>query len=369
MANYTQLYTYTTNPAKIRPNDEADLIAKIGKDLTNLITAFNVSDTIATEIETAFETLKVPIPLERFREMTLNGVLGGTIGLQPTGILDMTTDVTLTGDDYDSFLNGITYQTEVLAAAANPTDTVLIAVTKADVGATSAKVTITITPNDGTNNGATPVGLTTAQLVLAINGAVTGAYGGINVTFSGAALAWLTYITASGGDATALANSGEGDSKPALMNGGRLPGNGILGQYTTPMLRSVTGDATDEDLALIWVASNSDTIGAKVSLPDSFSGLANVTLNVRAKSGGDTDTPTISVQSNWDEDDAPITDVTSAVNTDTADWAIETATIALADLTASADHATIWLTPGAHTTDTLIITEVYLTVDRVVTHA
>lgn len=374
MANYTRSHNVSTNPARLGMS-EKEAIARLSSDLAGLIAAFNTDDdaltaltTDVTEIETAYELFKVAIPLTSFREMDANGVLAGDLGAQPTGILDLTTDITLTGVAYDSYLNGTTFQTEVLAAAANPTDTVLIGVTKALVGANSGQITITITPNDGTNNGATPVNLTTEQLVLAINGGVTAAYDGINCTITDAG-GYLALITAAGGDATALANSGEGDSKPALMNGGRLPSRGIIGTHTTPSLGPVSGAGGDEMQALTWIAGNVDKVGAQVSLPIDFSGAANVTVGIRAKSGGDNDTPTIGVQTNWDNDDAPVADTSSAVNTDTADWAVETATIALADIPNAAGTVTIILTPGAHNTDTLQVAEVYLQVARAVTHA
>jgi len=354
---------------------EKEAIAKLSSDLAGLIAAFNTSDdaltalqTDVTEIETAYETVKIPIKLTDLREIDANGVLAGDLGAQPTGILDLTTDITLTVVAYDSYLNGTTIQTEVLAAAANPTDTVLIGVTKALVGSDSAQITITVTPNDGTNNSATPVNLTTAQLVLAINGKVTAAYDGINCTITDAS-SLLALFNAAGGDATALANSGEGDSKPALMNGGRLPSRGVLGTNTTPSLGPVSGGGTDEMMAVTWAAGNVDKVGAQVSLPGDFNGAVDVTVGIFAKSGGDTDTPTIGIQTNWGNDDAPIADTSSAVNTDTADWAVETATIANADIPNAARTVTIILTPGAHTADALQISDLYLQVARAVTHA
>ena len=376
MAQYTKTYVlpsdarYTTNSQRTRE------IAKTNADLKGLIDAYNALDLVVSaelidsgEIETAFETVKVPAHLDRFREMSLAGVLGGIAGAQPTGVIDTTTDLlTLTGVAYDSFLNGMTVRTEVVAAAANPGATILIAVTKAETGIDSGDIQIEVTLNDGTNNAATPVGLTTAQLALAITGGVSATYDSIECTITDAG-GWLAHMTAASSGTTALAQGGEGDSDACLMNGGRNDSNGILGTYTTPAFSAISGGGGDEDGALIWTSSNSDTVGIKVPMPDSFSGLADVTVNIRAKSSGDTDTPTISVQTNWDEGDAPITDVSSAVNTDSAGWGIETATIALTDITAGADHCMLFLTPGAHTTDDVYVSEVYLTVDRVVTHA
>lgn len=109
--------------------------------------------------------------------------------------------------------NDATITIEVEAAAANPTNTVLAVFT-----GTSAAVTITITPNDGTNNSATAVGLTTAELVELINeGSVTGK----SVTVTDAS-SLRELQTASGGDNTALADSGEGDGVEAAFAGGDL---------------------------------------------------------------------------------------------------------------------------------------------------
>lgn len=119
--------------------------------------------------------------------------------------------ITLTSVATGSARNGDTVTLEVEAAAANPTDTVL-----ADVTGTADAIVITITPNDGTNNGATPVDLTTAELVELIN---TGAVAGKNVTLTDAG-SLIDDQTATGGDATALADGGEGDGEVATFADG-----------------------------------------------------------------------------------------------------------------------------------------------------
>lgn len=128
-----------------------------------------------------------------------------------TGLLNLTNDITLTSVKKGAGRNTKTFTIQVLAAAPNPTDTILAAFT----GSESA-IVVTITPNDGTNNGATPVDLTTANLVELIN---TGAVTGKTVTVTDAS-SLRALQTASGGGAQNLADGGEGDGVAATFTGG-----------------------------------------------------------------------------------------------------------------------------------------------------
>jgi hypothetical protein len=128
-----------------------------------------------------------------------------------TATLDLTTDIVLTSVAAGAARNTNTVTLEVEAAAANPTDTVL-----ADVTGTAAAIIITITPNDGTNNGATPVDLTTAELAELIN---SGTVVGKAVTLTDAG-GLIDDQTATGGDATALVDAGEGDGEVATFASG-----------------------------------------------------------------------------------------------------------------------------------------------------
>lgn len=139
-----------------------------------------------------------------------------TYGVTPaavaaTAVLNLTNDITLTSVLKGSNRNTKTFTIEVLAAAANPTDTILVAFT----GSASA-IVCTVTPNDGTNNAATPVALTTAELRELIS---TGAVVGKTVTITDAS-SLRALQTATGGGATPLANGGEGDSVAATFTGG-----------------------------------------------------------------------------------------------------------------------------------------------------
>jgi hypothetical protein len=127
------------------------------------------------------------------------------------GTLNLTADITLTKSVVGSAQNTKTFTLQVVAAAANPTDTVLVAFT-----GTSAAIICTVTPNDGTNNTATPVDLTTAELAELIN---DGSVVGKTVTLTDAS-SFRTLQTATGGGATALADSGEGDGVVATYASG-----------------------------------------------------------------------------------------------------------------------------------------------------
>lgn len=139
-----------------------------------------------------------------------------TYGVTPaavaaTALLNLTADITLTSVMKGSTRNTQTLTLQVLAAAANPTNTVLVSIT-----GTAAAIVVTVTPNDGTNNGATPVALTTANLVELIN---TGAVTGKTITLTDAS-SFRTLQTATGGGATALADGGEGDGVVGTFSGG-----------------------------------------------------------------------------------------------------------------------------------------------------
>ncbi len=99
--------------------------------------------------------------------------------------------------------NARTFTLRILAAAANPTNTVLAAFT-----GTAAAIVCTITPNDGTNNTVTPVDITEGQLVELIN---TGLISGKSIT--------LTDASALRNDQTAVI---DGSGLTVLSNGGAI---------------------------------------------------------------------------------------------------------------------------------------------------
>lgn len=131
-----------------------------------------------------------------------------------SGALSLTSAaVTITASETGTARNTNTVTLQVLAAAANPTNKVLVT-----FSGTKAATVITVTPNDGTNNSATPVNLTSANLVELINtGLVTGK--SITLTDAGSLRA---NMTAAGGDTTALADGGNGDGGVATLANGTL---------------------------------------------------------------------------------------------------------------------------------------------------
>lgn len=166
-----------------------------------------------------------------------------------TATLNLNTDVVLTSVATGPSRNNTTFDLIVDAAAANPTNTVLATLT----GNANA-IICTITPNDGTNNGAVPVDMTTAELVELIN---TNAVSGKVVTVTDAS-SLRALQTATGGDATALANSGEGDGVTATFSGGDYS----LVTTAQDVVDLINGSTAAKDLVDVYVsgtAANAQT--------------------------------------------------------------------------------------------------------------
>ncbi len=121
---------------------------------------------------------------------------------------------------------------------------------------------------------------------------------------------------------------------------------GLLASDTTPILR---GDAA-ESQEVVWAASNSDKVAYTWSLPRDFSGEQDVTVRVRAASGGTTDACSFTCETGWDGGALVSDTITGAASTTEAAY---TATIAAADVPDSPSRLTLILTPAAHTTDTM----------------
>lgn len=150
----------------------------------------------------------------------------------PTATFATTTPIVMTKLSVGTSANTGTVTLQVLAPAANPTNKVLVAVT-----GTAAAMIITVTPNDGTNNTATPVDLTTAHLVTLLD---TGSYTSVTLTDAGSLLANID--SATGGDTTPLADAGEGDGLVATWAGGldNLTNSSVLG--VSSVVRNGVGD-------------------------------------------------------------------------------------------------------------------------------
>ncbi len=154
-------------------------------------------------------------------------------GVAAEATLATTTPIVLTSATLGAARNTNTFTLQVLAPAANPTSTVLVAFT-----GTAAAIICTVTPNDGTHNSATPVDVTTAELVELIN---TGLIAGKTPTITDVSSRRVLQ-TATGGDTTPLADAGEGDGEVATFADGVTAGlsnDSVLG--VSSMARSSDG--------------------------------------------------------------------------------------------------------------------------------
>lgn len=130
----------------------------------------------------------------------------------------------------------------------------------------------------------------------------------------------------------------------------------ILSGATTPTVDMANGD-TDSGIVMTWVASNSDAIIFQTPLPPNLDVSADIVVHFRAKSGGATDTPTIASDAYFNEGDTKVEDVSAALG---AAYAEKTITIGNADITAGDQTLTVELTPGAHTTDTIVLSAIWI---------
>lgn len=131
----------------------------------------------------------------------------------------------------------------------------------------------------------------------------------------------------------------------------------FLGPATTPVLDLANGD-TDSSLAVTWAASNSDPIVFQTPLPPNLDVSADVVVHLLASMGGATDTPTIASDAYFNVGDTKVEDASAAITgTTVTEYTI---TIAAADVPAGAQTLSVELTPGAHTTDTVIIHAIWI---------
>lgn len=142
------------------------------------------------------------------------------------------------------------------------------------------------------------------------------------------------------------------------FDAGNIAANGgLLASDTTPVLEGIN-DATDGCQRLNWAASNSDQITFQTPLPPDLDDAGDVVVHIRAAMAGATDTPTITVDSFFNEGDTKVVDTISAITG--ATYAEYTGTIAAADVPAGAQTLTVGLTAGAHTTDALYVTAIWI---------
>ena len=126
---------------------------------------------------------------------------------------------------------------------------------------------------------------------------------------------------------------------------------GVLGKDTTPNLEFIN-TGTDSQVQLEWASSNSDAIAWNVVLPADCDDASTVTFNCYAKSGGATNTPSLTLTAFEGVGDTNFGGATAALS---ATLALKTVIFAAADVGAGPKSWVITLTPGAHTTDTVVI--------------
>uniref|UniRef100_A0A6M3J4G4 Uncharacterized protein n=1 Tax=viral metagenome TaxID=1070528 RepID=A0A6M3J4G4_9ZZZZ len=133
--------------------------------------------------------------------------------------------------------------------------------------------------------------------------------------------------------------------------------NGVLGPNTTPILGFTNGD-TDSALRLAWAASNQDPIVFQTPLPPSLDTTADLVIHLRAAMASTNDTPTIASDVYFNEGDTKVEDASAAITG--ATYAEYTITVAAADIPSGAQTMTCELTPGAHGTDILYATALWI---------
>lgn len=199
---------YLTSPKAVNTVDKIDL-----KDekLANSPRAYKLMEGIKRRLDDKWGQQLQPSPEKTPNELLVLADLTGVLLTAATATLNLTADIILTSVAKGTARNTTTFTTQVLAAAPNTDDEVLVSFT-----GTSAAITCTITPNDGTNNSLTPVDLTTEDLVELIN---TGAVTGKNVVLTDSS-SLRALQTATGGDTTPMADAGEGDAVTGTFSGG-----------------------------------------------------------------------------------------------------------------------------------------------------
>jgi len=139
------------------------------------------------------------------------------------------------------------------------------------------------------------------------------------------------------------------DDIPAMAG---TPPAGLLAKDSTPNLETQDGD-TDGALRLEWASSNGDEVVFQIPLPPWLDPSEDLTVRLHAAMGGTTDSLVVAADTFFDSADSKVSDNSGTVTgTVPADYTI---TIATADIPIGARTASIALTPGAHTNDSLYL--------------
>ncbi len=125
---------------------------------------------------------------------------------------------------------------------------------------------------------------------------------------------------------------------------------------TGPLRDSANGD-TDSGIVITWIASNSDAVIFQVNIPPHVSQRDTLTVKMRIVAGGSTDTPTIAADMYINEGDTKVEATSAEVSDVVQELSVS---ISGADVPDVARTFTCELTPGAHTTDTLVLSALWV---------
>lgn len=134
---------------------------------------------------------------------------------------------------------------------------------------------------------------------------------------------------------------------------------GVLSSDSDPVLR---GDAA-ESQEVYWAAGNADIVAYQTSLPSDFDSTGDVVIELTVYTDNtNADDATFTVESGWDGG-ALVSDTATDGSPSGTEHKI-TATIAAADIAADAERLTLMLTPAAHATDGIAVTNLRLLYTR-----
>jgi hypothetical protein len=145
-----------------------------------------------------------------------------------------------------------------------------------------------------------------------------------------------------------------------LIAAAEIPGTsatlfgGVISNSSTPKLEG--GGLSGTPLRINWASSGAGTVAWEVPLPPDLDTGAAVYVKADLASGGTVDTPGFAVKTSWGGT-AVISDTLTQSGTARA---VDSATIAAADIAADVRSANVVLVPGAHTTDTLLLYGLWL---------
>lgn len=128
---------------------------------------------------------------------------------------------------------------------------------------------------------------------------------------------------------------------------------------TGPKRDSANGD-TDSQIVITWIASNSDAIIFTTSVPPHVGAGDNATIYMRIKAGGSTDTPTLAADLYVNEGDTKVEFTSAAVSDAYQDLSVH---IGGSNMPSNPRTLTCEITPGAHTTDALILSAIWVVYD------